>query len=78
MAQLTVRNIDDDFVAELKARVARTGRFAEAEHRNPEEALPSGGNPSFFEKASLSRLKLASESPVTTEIFREDRERDQC
>ena len=33
MAQLLVRNLDDDLVDALKARAAANGRSAEAEHR---------------------------------------------
>lgn len=33
MAQLIVRNLDDDVVEALKARAAARGRSAEAEHR---------------------------------------------
>lgn len=33
MAQLIVRNLDDDLVEALKARAAAHGRSAEAEHR---------------------------------------------
>ena len=33
MAQLIVRNLDDDTVQALKRRAARNGRSAEAEHR---------------------------------------------
>jgi plasmid stability protein len=33
MAQLIVRNVDDALVKRLKARAARSGRSAEAEHR---------------------------------------------
>ena len=33
MAQLIVRNLDDDVVDALKARAAANGRSAEAEHR---------------------------------------------
>ena len=33
MAQLVVRNLDEDLVRELKLRAARHGRSAEAEHR---------------------------------------------
>ncbi len=33
MAQLIVRNLDDDIVHELKLRAARNGRSAESEHR---------------------------------------------
>ena len=33
MAQLIVRNLDEDLVRKLKLRAARHGRAAEAEHR---------------------------------------------
>lgn len=33
MAQLLVRNLDDDVVRALKERAAKNGRSAEAEHR---------------------------------------------
>lgn len=33
MAQLTVRNVPDEIVRELRVRAARHGRSAEAEHR---------------------------------------------
>ena len=33
MAQLLVRNLDPEVVAELKKRAARSGRSVEAEHR---------------------------------------------
>ena len=33
MAQLVVRQLDDDLVLALKQRAARSGRSAEAEHR---------------------------------------------
>jgi antitoxin FitA len=33
MAQLIVRNLDEEFVARLKLRAAEHGRSAEAEHR---------------------------------------------
>ena len=44
MGQLTVRNLDDAVVAALKARAARHGRSAEAEHRLIlRDALLEGG-----------------------------------
>ncbi len=33
MAQLIVRNLDEEIVRELKLRAARNGRSAESEHR---------------------------------------------
>ena len=49
MAQLIVRQLDDDLVLALKKRAARSGRSAEAEHRKIlREALASElGRPSF-------------------------------
>lgn len=66
MAQLVVRNIEDDVVKELKMRAARHGRSAEEEHRQilreallPEQRMsfkeflsqmPEGGDDSDFER----------------------------
>ena len=49
MAQLVVRQLDDDLVLALKRRAARAGRSAEAEHREIlREALSSDlHHPSF-------------------------------
>lgn len=33
MGQLTVRNVDDEIIRQLKIRAAENGRSAEAEHR---------------------------------------------
>ena len=52
MAQLTVRNVDDAIAAALKARAARAGRSAEAEHRRIlEAALRPGADTDFFDRA---------------------------
>lgn len=76
MAQLTVRNVDDDIAAALKQRAARAGRSAEAEHRKIlEEALRPQANPDFFEVARARRLKLADGS-LATDILREARDGD--
>ena len=77
MAQLTVRGVDDEIAAALKARAARAGRSAEAEHRRIlEEALRPAGAASFFEAARRRRIKLAPGLPDTTELLRRDRGRD--
>ena len=64
MAQLIVRNIDEQVVRELKKRAAAMGRSAEAEHRALlEEALlgpPKGGFKDFLRsmpKVELTRSK---------------------
>lgn len=52
MAQLIVRNIEDEVVAKLKLRAAEHGRSAEAEHRELlREALLGRPRPSL--KAQL-------------------------
>jgi len=45
MGQLLVRNLEDEVVAELKRRAARSGRSVEAEHREIlRSALGRGSN----------------------------------
>ena len=55
MAQLIVRNLDEETVRELKIRAARHGRSAEAEHR---EILRRALRPARAEK-SLKEMLLA-------------------
>ena len=65
MAQLIVRNVDDDLVRRLKLRAADHGRSAEEEHRqllraalrsdgliDRLRAMPDTGEDSDFERAS--------------------------
>lgn len=77
MAQLTVRNVDDEIVLALKARAAQAGRSSEAEHRLIlREALTGArdaGN--FFERAEQLRARLGAVSD-TTAVIRADRDRD--
>ena len=76
MAQLTVRNVPDEVAAALKARAARAGRSAEAEHRRIlEEALRQEPE-DFFDKARRLAIRLPPGSPSTTDMIREDRDRD--
>jgi len=76
MAQLTVRNVDDEIAAALKARAAKSGRSAEAEHRRIlQEALMPRQRGDFFEKARARRVKLSEGRATTTDILREDRDR---
>lgn len=79
MAQLTVRGVDDEITAALKARATRAGRSAEAEHRRIlEEALRPAGKADFFEAARRRRIKLPAGLPDTTELLRRDRDRDEA
>ncbi len=66
MAQLIVRNVDDDLVRSLKRRAAEHGRSAEEEHRQLlREVLRRGG--------LLDRL-LAMPEVGTEEDFERPRE----
>ncbi|MBI4617352.1 MAG: DNA-binding protein [Planctomycetes bacterium] len=55
MAQLVVRDLDEEVVRRLKARAARRGRSAEAEHREILRAALLGAG----RKARLKELLLA-------------------
>jgi antitoxin FitA len=56
MAQLIVRNLEDDVVQALRIRAAQHGRSAESEHREIlREVLLGGGNP----RRSLKQLLLS-------------------
>jgi plasmid stability protein len=55
MAQLIVRNLDDELVARLKLHAAEHGRSAEAEHREIlGKALATESRRSFKELAARS------------------------
>ena len=78
MAQLTVRNVDDQVVRALKQRAAARGRSAEAEHREIlRRALLDGGKAkeSFAERAARLRRRLQSDVD-SAELIRADRDRD--
>jgi antitoxin FitA len=75
MAQLIVRDLDDDIVAALKERAARNGRSAEAEHRRILEAvLRRESDASAFAEAA-ARLRARFRSGLdSTEIVRAARD----
>ena len=56
MAQLIVRNLDEELVHELKMRAARHGRSAEAEHRAILEAELRPGRSGLSMKELLSAM----------------------
>jgi plasmid stability protein len=60
MAQLTVRNVNDQVVKALKKRAAEHGRSAEAEHREILRAALLEGGASFAERAAALRDRLRS------------------
>ena len=62
---LHVRNLDDDIIHRLKARAARHGRSAEAEHREIlHYALSAEVDPSFADLAA--QLRKMSEGRTHT------------
>lgn len=77
MAQLTVRGVTDEVAAALKTRAARAGRSAEAEHRRIlEEALRPGRGEDVWEALDRLAVRLPPGSPSSTDILRQDRDRD--
>jgi plasmid stability protein len=76
MAQLTVRNVPTAVVNALKARAARAGRSAEAEHRRIlEEALSDGpAAADFFAEAGARRVRVPPGAHDTTTLLSGDRD----
>jgi plasmid stability protein len=77
MAQLLVRNVDDDLVRRLKTRAAAAGRSAEAEHRLILEQALRTDVETFREMARQLRERTRGRCSVEAwELIREDRDRD--
>jgi plasmid stability protein len=77
MAQLTVRNLDDQVVRALKQRAAAHGRSAEAEHREILRTvlLQGGAKERVAARAGRLRRRLRSDIDSAT-LVRADRDRD--
>lgn len=75
MAQLTVRQVSDQLVTELKRRAAANGRSAEAEHREILRRALLGNSEDFATRAAALRERLVS-TVDSTEVIRADRDRD--
>lgn len=75
MAQLTVRNVNDQIVRALKQRAAAHGRSAEAEHREILRAMLLPADEGFAARAAALRRRLTS-TIDTSELIRADRDRD--
>ena len=74
MAQLTVRNVDDEIATALKMRARRAGRSTEAEHhRILEAALRPELSADFFDEARTRRVRLPDDIGSTTDMLRESR-----
>jgi antitoxin FitA len=70
MAQLIVRNLDDELVARLKQRAAEHGRSAEAEHREIlRQALIEEPRRSFWELAEKMRAMTAGSHHTPAEVL---------
>jgi plasmid stability protein len=75
MAQLTVRNVNEQVVRALKRRAADHGRSAEAEHRDILRKALLEGEESFANRAKALRSRLHSTAD-STDLIRADRDRD--
>jgi plasmid stability protein len=77
MANLHVRNVDDEIIARLKKRAAENGRSAEAEHRAIlESALPGDEDDLTFDQlAAKLRERLKGRRFTSSEVLmRESRD----
>jgi antitoxin FitA len=73
MAQLIVRNLDDELVARLKQRAAEHGRSAEAEHREIlREALLAEPRRSFWELAAEVRKMIGDRPQTPSEVLQRE------
>ena len=70
MAQLLVRNVDEETVAWLKSRAAAHGRSVEAEHREVLRAARAAGAPSdFWDRAARLRAETAGRRITPSEVL---------
>jgi antitoxin FitA len=76
MGQLLVRGLDDRLIETLKRRAARLGRSAEAEHRVILEQALQSETETFAEAAARLRSRTPKQKTNSTDIVREDRDRD--
>ena len=76
MAQLTVRNLDDDLVRLLKIRAAQRNRSAEAEHRAILEEALRLEDAEFWRRSAELRARLAGRTlEDSADIVRRERDR---
>ncbi|HEX5325180.1 MAG TPA: hypothetical protein VFW75_00790 [Acetobacteraceae bacterium] len=76
MGQLLVRGLDDRLIRSLKERAARNGRSVEAEHRAILEVALGSPAQTFAERAARLRARLPPSTLDSTDLIREDRDRD--
>ena len=75
MAQLTVRNVNEQVVLALKRRAAACGRSAEAEHRELLRKALLPEEEDFVTRAEALRRRLRS-TVDSSAVIRADRNRD--
>ena len=76
MAQVVIRNIDDDAMRRLKSRAARKGVSLERELRTILTEAARADRTGFGERASAFRRKLADRRHSdSTRLIRKDRDR---
>ena len=76
MAQVVIRNIDDDAIRRLKARAARKGISLERELRAIVTEAARADRTNFLERAASFRRKLAGRRHTdSTALIRKDRDR---
>ena len=76
MAQVVIRNIDDDAMRRLKSRAARKGVSLERELRTILTEAARADRTGFGERASAFRRKLADRRHSDgTRLIRKDRDR---
>jgi plasmid stability protein len=67
---LSVRNLDETLIAQLKRRAARHGRSAEAEHREIlRQALESEAEPTFDDLAAQFRAMTAGRKATPSQVL---------
>lgn len=76
MAQVVIRNIDEDAMRRLKSRAARNGVSLERELRTILTEAARADRTGFGERASAFRRKLADRRHSdSTRLIRKDRDR---
>ena len=75
MAQLTVRQVEEEVVSALRRRAAANGRSAEAEHREILRTTLLGTEGDFVPRATALRRRVRS-SVDSSLTIRADRNRD--
>lgn len=76
MAQLTVRNIDDEIIRRLRIRAAEHGRSAEAEHREilKQALLPDASWEEWLREIRQLSDEIGPVSGDSTDLIREMRD----